>query len=160
MSIYTRIYRAVSADPEASAIDVAEAVFRQSTKGDLLPLIAAEVRREQRKRVRTVEQRHGVVMMNHYRKPSAPISERVTLSSSSDLVGRLRTFMEQPIRLFDGTSTTWGKATLEELRQRREELQMQRAGIDESIRLLDDAIDVLLITKAKCLEDISEGVAV
>lgn len=156
MNIYTRVYRGVSADPDGTAQDVAESLMRQATKAELLPLLVAEVRREQRKRVRTVEQRHGVVLMNHYRRQSAPVSKTIGQVPARDLVSRLRSFMDQPIRLFDGSTTTWGKATLDELRQRRAELVQQRAGISQTIGLLDDAIEVLEESGALCLADLPD----
>jgi hypothetical protein len=69
--------------------------------------------------------------------------------------------MAEPLRLGNGLVTEWGKATLDELRQRREMLAKKRDGIDETIDKLDEAIRVLEETGAPCLSALVEdGLAV
>jgi hypothetical protein len=146
MNIYTRIAQAVSATPDTDAATIAAVVSGSVTKSAMVPLIVAEVKHEQRRRSRLEEHRFGSLMVAHFR--NAP----VTVASSSD-VSRLRRLLDAPIPLFDGESVTWGRATLDQLRQRRAELVRQRAGLDQSIALLDEVIGVLETSGADCLDN-------
>lgn len=155
MNIYERIEKQVGYAPEAAADEIATDILRMCTKQDLAPLLVAAIETSQRNRVRAVEHARWLNTMTELRERTGAIVAFPSAKSSVERLSELRSLLARQIKVGDGTLTTWGQATLDQLRQRRAMLDSQRAGLSASIQRLDDAIGLLEQTGAPCLDAIA-----
>ena len=129
MSLRDRIAKALEADPDADAREVAEALLPQVTKRDLFPLLVEEVQGHQRRRVRQVERR----AFGQSGGGTAPSMLERSRPRLAELYG-------EPFKLYDGREVSWGQATVEQHRQRLERLRVQRHGLTQTIERHEEAI--------------------
>jgi hypothetical protein len=128
-------------DPARSAEAVAtELKLNARQREALFPLIAAECERIDRNRVRNVEQ-----SVNVGRRVD-PTAERADL-------------MRETFTLGSGERIPWGSATVEQHLARIEYLSKYRDGINATIGRHQAAVDRLLESGAKCLDEIVQVAA-
>lgn len=129
MSLRDRIVKALEADPDADARDVAEVLLPQVTKRDLFPLLVEEVEAHQRRRVRQVERR----AFGQSGGGTAPSLVERSRPRLAEVYGEV-------FALYDGRRVSWGEATVDEHRQRLERLRVQRHAISRTIERHEEAI--------------------
>lgn len=110
----------------------------------LLPLVAAEVDRTIRERVRITEAEVVTSIVRRSRRNGRPAVDRKAL------------FLRASIALGDGTRITWGEATAEQHLQRIAMLEGQMAGV--AVTAERHRIAVAAITEAgvSCLNDLPD----
>lgn len=155
MSIYRIIEEVLTEDPSGEPMALAaEVVRRVRRKQDFLPVVADAIRTQQRNRVRHIERSAGAALLSRF-TTGKPMS--FPKSEPGEAVAKFLSILHEPISFGDGSPpVTWGKATLEELKARREMLVKKRDGINRTIEQLDEAISVLEKSGARCLEDLIE----
>jgi hypothetical protein len=145
-TIHELISAAIDAEPDASAVAIADGLIARVRKVDLLPLLVEAVEHIQRHRVRNREQaafravfgsRSGVVLET----PSAAF----------------RVLYADTFRLGDGRVVSWGKANVEEHRQRIALLTKLRDGIDITIARHHEAIARIEAAGVTCLAEIEDA---
>lgn len=122
--------------------ELAEMFLRTCEKGDLLPLVCDEFKRNERTNVRLaeIESLRGL--------------ERRTLVSVSVALEEFADLLDKPYRIGDGHARLFGKLTAEEHRVRIEMLRMQLSGLERDIELHESAIALLEEQGVSCLDDI------
>ena len=149
--VLSAIRKVAADDPTADPLDLARSVLSGLRKDDLLPLIAREIKDAQRFHSRTVERaffdrgfRAAVEAV-----PSPEEARAVALGDFMELYNTR-------FRLGDGTSVTWGQATIEQHEIRLAMLRKLRAGLDRTIEQHERALVLLRTSGAPCLEEVRE----
>lgn len=137
---------APSEDPKVIAEDLLHNVL---TSDDVIDILAEHVMHYQRLHVLSCEKR----VFQSFFKTNTSLSTTVR-SSVADIAFQLSGLFDKEMKLGDGTSVTWGKATIEQHEQRIAVLEKIRDGIDDTISRHREAISILQKAKAKCLEEI------
>lgn len=135
--------------------DVAAGLLPGLTVEDLLPLLVRAVADAQRAVVRSVE----VAAFERFRRDH-PVPDKlpeVAFPPKSFIprsVEELRPLLNMPIALGDGRRVLVGRATVEELLQRRAMIMAHVAGEMEEVRRIDELVAVLKETGAPCLVEL------
>lgn len=143
------IYEIVAANPERDAHGIAIDVLAKCTKNDLLPLVEDEVVNHMRNAVRGVERATFQSLYKGVELSQSGV-EYVSAPASRDA---FRSLFHKKFALGDGREVLWGKATVEEHKQRVEMLRKQRDGIDSTIQGHMQAIITLEESGARCLDE-------
>jgi len=145
--IRQRIRDCAMAMPHLSDEKVAEEVLGQTLKRDLLPLIIREVGDCRRQLVRSAEAATGP-------RPAPPGTSVEVVGQFEPDPERFRALLTQRIALGDGTFTTWGEASVEQLRTRIALIARQEAALGVTRRGLEEAVAALEQSGARCLNDL------
>lgn len=154
MSISEEVRRAIEANPDGNAEEVARAVFARMTKQELFPVLLDYVATAQRNVVRGVEYQ---AFQSQYAAAmkAAPSVAEVAAARLEDF----RSLYAQTIALGDGSRVTWGRATVQDHELRLAMLLRLRAGLDKTIERHREAIAILRETGASCLEEVNVAAA-
>lgn len=150
MSVYQAILEAARTHPEGDPRELATAIVARHTKSDLIPFIAEEIKGQQREVQRRVEDEAFIPMREHFREASLAMPTPDEMASLENFRALYRT----PFRLGDGTTATWGSASLDQHERRLSMLLKLRAGLDKTIERHQEAIRILKATGAPCLEEV------
>lgn len=144
VSVFDTIRTAVTEHDDDHA--AAEAVYDSILKRDMIPLLLDECRRQRRHLSRRAEEEvfSTVRAVPEDAEKFDPVQDRHTL---------LLTLRDVPLRIGDGTVTTWGEASRDFLESRREMLTKQVAGLKRTIDHLDEVLTFLDETGTDCLND-------
>lgn len=153
VSIRERIRAEIEFDPTADDARLAGRVLYSVEKADLLPLVIAEVQSVRREGVR----RHERVALPKL-FVVGPKRTTTTADKQRELIAKYRReyngLRTQSVDLGDGTTVLWGKATVDQLRQRLAMLEQHARGINATIEQMRTVIVVLEQTGVSCLDDL------
>ena len=156
LSIRDRIRAEFDFDPKATDERVAERVLRDVTKYDLLPLLVQEVgivsREEVRRREKAVIPHIVARFRPAPRIQTSPEEQRARVHAlRPSQVHKLR---RSDLDLGDGTTVSWGQATVEQLKRRVAMIDQHTKGLAETRELIVGVIETLEQTGASCLDEL------
>lgn len=142
-------------DPEGDKYELARSVVAKFTKSDLVPLVAEEIEHQRTIARRSQEDAAFAPLLKRFTAASDSMPSPVELAS----LDSFRALYKTSIKLGDGTTTTWGSASLAQHEQRLDMLLKLRAGLDKTIERHEEAIRILRASGAPCLEEVMEVAA-
>lgn len=149
LDIYQRVRQEVTSAPNATAHSIAANVLRMVSKEDLQPLLVDLIQGIQRIHVRGRERiAFGALQV------VAPSGAAPAPVAAASRIEALRKLHGDRISLGDGTSVTWGAATIEQHRDRLAMLRKQHTGLTVTITQHETAVALLRKHKARCLDEI------
>lgn len=151
MNLKQLIHEALEEAPDGDPHDIAKRIRRRVPAEDILNLIAREVEWTQRGIARLVEQQGMAAFRSRFASTPLP-----PLPGVDD---GLRALFRSTFHLGDGTSVTWGDATIEQHEQRIAFLSIQRDGITRTIDQHREAIRAIQAAGTSCLNDLQDKAA-
>lgn len=148
-SVFDEITKAAKADPFGAADDLARRLMASVRKDDLLPLLVREIAHAQRHQNRWAERS---AFSERFAASVSALPETSEIAAAS--LDDFKALYETPFKLGDGTSVTWGAATVEQHEIRLSMLRAIRAGLDRTIARHEEAVAILRSSGAPCLEQI------
>lgn len=137
-------------DPEGDKYELARTVVARFTKSDLVPLVAEAIEHQRTIDRRSQEDAAFAPLLRHFTEASDAMPTPIELSTLDNFKALYKT----SIKLGDGTSTTWGSASLAQHEQRLTMLVRLRSGLDKTIERHQEAIRILKAAGAPCLEEV------
>ena len=150
MTLKQLIHAALEETPDGDPHDIARRIRRKVSAEDMLRLLAREVEWTQRGLARIVEHEAMMAFRARFAESLPPLP---------GVDPGLRALFRSAFSLGDGTSVTWGAATIEQHEQRIAFLELQRNGINRTIAQHQDAIRLITEAGTTCLDDLGEAAA-
>jgi len=151
MTLKQLIHEALEGTPDGDPHVIARSIRRRVPTEDILNLIAREVEWTQRGLARLVEQEGMASFRSRFSGQPLPPMPGVDPS--------LRALFRSSFHLGDGSSVSWGDATVEQHEQRIAFLEKQLDGISRTVTKHREAIKVINEAGAMCLNDLGEAAA-
>lgn len=136
---------AITSHPTVSAFDLATSLVDQIDKNEIILILSNEISRIRRTEVSSVERSVFSSLASN--------TPQVSLVTP-DYIQAFKELFDEKFKLGDGTEVEWGKATVEEHLIRRDMLTKKRDGLTRTISRHDEAIRILTVTGARCLDEV------
>lgn len=150
MNLMQTIATVAREDPEGDKYELARSIVAKCSKSDLVPLVAEEIEHQRTIARRKEEDAAFAPLLRHFTAASDAMPTPVEFASLDSFKALYKTV----IHLGDKTTTTWGQASVEQHEQRLAMLLKLRAGLDKTIERHQEAIRILRMTGAPCLEEV------
>ena len=148
MTLHQLIRDLIKEQPKAKPATLAKTLISRTGRDTLVQVLAEEIAHVQRHEVRSVER----AAFDEIFSPG--VCTKSTTSKSTPTAADL---YRERFALGDGTSVTWGRATIEQHQQRIAMLEKLQAGIAATIERHRTAIRTIESAGATCLEDIKQA---